>query len=167
MWGKENWLHSSLISLSLFPLQDRVISTEKGESKAKELNVLFVETSAKSGHNIKQVCHSLAYSFICWLAIQKGSSCTTVNGERRRWRRKAARRQYPKYIEKEGEGKDRSEIRSEGGMKGQSTKLLLLFLNIMSKLYRSLQLRKRKSRRLFAGVKCLPLPLFPESRALS
>ncbi|XP_003391777.3 PREDICTED: ras-related protein Rab6-like [Amphimedon queenslandica] len=36
-------------------LEDRVISTEKGESKAKELNVIFVETSAKSGANIKQL----------------------------------------------------------------------------------------------------------------
>lgn len=36
-------------------LEDRVISTEKGESKAKKLNVIFVETSAKSGTNIKQL----------------------------------------------------------------------------------------------------------------
>jgi Ras-related protein Rab-6A len=29
------------------------VSTEEGESKAKELNVMFIETSAKAGFNIK------------------------------------------------------------------------------------------------------------------
>ena len=29
--------------------------TEDGERKAKELNVMFTETSAKSGYNVKQV----------------------------------------------------------------------------------------------------------------
>lgn len=37
-------------------LQDkRQVATEEGEKKAKELNVMFVETSAKSGFNVKQV----------------------------------------------------------------------------------------------------------------
>jgi len=31
------------------------VSFEEGERKAKELSVLFVETSAKTGYNIKQV----------------------------------------------------------------------------------------------------------------
>lgn len=31
----------------------RQVSTEEGESKAKELNVMFIETSAKAGFNIK------------------------------------------------------------------------------------------------------------------
>lgn len=31
------------------------MSTEEGEQKAKELNVMFIETSAKVGHNVKQV----------------------------------------------------------------------------------------------------------------
>lgn len=31
------------------------MSTEEGEQKAKELNVMFIETSAKAGHNVKQV----------------------------------------------------------------------------------------------------------------
>jgi Ras-related protein Rab-6A len=34
----------------------RQVSTEDGERKAKELNVLFIETSAKAGYNVKQVC---------------------------------------------------------------------------------------------------------------
>ena len=33
----------------------RQVSTEDGERKAKDLNVLFIETSAKAGYNVKQV----------------------------------------------------------------------------------------------------------------
>jgi len=36
----------------------RQISTEEGEKKAKELGVMFIETSAKAGYNVKQVCIS-------------------------------------------------------------------------------------------------------------
>ena len=32
---------------------DRQVTTEEGEKKAKELNVMFIETSAKAGHNVK------------------------------------------------------------------------------------------------------------------
>lgn len=31
------------------------VSTEEGERKARELNVMFIETSAKAGYNVKQV----------------------------------------------------------------------------------------------------------------
>lgn len=33
----------------------RQVATESGEAKSKELNVMFIETSAKAGHNVKQV----------------------------------------------------------------------------------------------------------------
>jgi len=33
----------------------RQVATEEGERKAKELGVLFIETSAKSSYNVKQV----------------------------------------------------------------------------------------------------------------
>ena len=33
----------------------RQVSAEDGEKRAKELNVLFIETSAKAGYNVKQV----------------------------------------------------------------------------------------------------------------
>lgn len=33
----------------------RKVSTEEGERKARELNVMFIETSAKAGYNVKQV----------------------------------------------------------------------------------------------------------------
>lgn len=44
---------------------------EDGEKKAKELNVMFIETSAKAGYNVKQVsilvtmqqCYWYFYSF--------------------------------------------------------------------------------------------------------
>ena len=35
----------------------RQVTTEDGERKAKELNVMFIETSAKAGYNVKQVSH--------------------------------------------------------------------------------------------------------------
>ena len=35
----------------------RQVSTEEGERKAKELNVMFIETSAKAGYNVKQVIY--------------------------------------------------------------------------------------------------------------
>lgn len=31
------------------------VTPEEGEKKAKELNVMFIETSAKAGYNVKQV----------------------------------------------------------------------------------------------------------------
>jgi GTPase SAR1 family protein len=37
----------------------RQVSTEDGERKAKELNVMFIETSAKAGYNVKQVRYEL------------------------------------------------------------------------------------------------------------
>ena len=32
---------------------DRQVSIEEGEAKARDLNVMFIETSAKAGFNIK------------------------------------------------------------------------------------------------------------------
>ena len=39
-------------------LKFRQVSMEDGEKKAKELNVMFIETSAKAGYNVKQVSTS-------------------------------------------------------------------------------------------------------------
>lgn len=39
----------------LFFSSPRQVSIEEGERKAKELNVMFIETSAKAGYNVKQV----------------------------------------------------------------------------------------------------------------
>lgn len=38
----------------------RQVATESGEAKAKELNVMFIETSAKAGHNVKQLFRRVA-----------------------------------------------------------------------------------------------------------
>ncbi|KAI8438908.1 hypothetical protein MSG28_011237 [Choristoneura fumiferana] len=38
----------------------RQVSTEDGDRKAKELNVMFIETSAKAGYNVKQLFRRVA-----------------------------------------------------------------------------------------------------------
>uniref|UniRef100_A0A914BZA7 Rab6 n=1 Tax=Acrobeloides nanus TaxID=290746 RepID=A0A914BZA7_9BILA len=40
--------------------EKRQVSTEEGEQKAKELNVMFIETSAKAGYNVKQLFRRIA-----------------------------------------------------------------------------------------------------------
>lgn len=50
------YLLCSLIVGNKTDLADkRQVATEDGERKAKELNVMFIETSAKAGYNVKQV----------------------------------------------------------------------------------------------------------------
>lgn len=48
----------------------RQVSTEDGERKAKELNVMFIETSAKAGYNVKQVekcrCFNRCDEYFLW-----------------------------------------------------------------------------------------------------
>ncbi len=62
----------------------RQVSTEEGEQKAKEFNVMFIETSAKAGYNVKQVIYcfyrltvEIIFSF---LVISTCSCCFTWNG---------------------------------------------------------------------------------------
>ncbi len=43
---------------------ERQVSTEDGERKANQLNVMFFETSAKTGDNVKQVFLLLIYLWI-------------------------------------------------------------------------------------------------------
>uniref|UniRef100_A0A1I7U661 Ras-related protein Rab-6A n=1 Tax=Caenorhabditis tropicalis TaxID=1561998 RepID=A0A1I7U661_9PELO len=38
----------------------RQVSTEDGEKKARDLNVMFIETSAKAGYNVKQLFRKIA-----------------------------------------------------------------------------------------------------------
>jgi len=38
----------------------RQVSTEEGEKKAKEFNVMFIETSAKAGYNVKALFKKIA-----------------------------------------------------------------------------------------------------------
>ncbi|XP_057309095.1 ras-related protein rab-6.2-like [Hydractinia symbiolongicarpus] len=44
-----------LVANKIDLIHDRIISTKNGEEKAKELDVLFIETSAKSGYNVKKM----------------------------------------------------------------------------------------------------------------
>ncbi len=44
----------------MFVSTPRQVSIEEGENKAKELNVMFIETSAKAGHNVKQLFRRVA-----------------------------------------------------------------------------------------------------------
>lgn len=41
-------------------LAHRQITTEEGEQRAKELSVMFIETSAKTGYNVKQLFRRVA-----------------------------------------------------------------------------------------------------------
>ncbi|KAI9361096.1 ras family-domain-containing protein [Pilaira anomala] len=40
--------------------EKRDVTTEEGEKRAKELNVMFIETSAKAGHNVKSLFRKIA-----------------------------------------------------------------------------------------------------------
>lgn len=56
------------------------MSIEEGERKAKELNVMFIETSAKAGYNVKQVSgccqHTLVAGALPWIlgSLGRGGS---------------------------------------------------------------------------------------------
>ena len=39
---------------------ERQVTTGEGEAKAKELNTMFIETSAKTGYNVKQLFRQVA-----------------------------------------------------------------------------------------------------------
>lgn len=61
------------------------MSIEEGERKAKELNVMFIETSAKAGYNVKQVsdmgqcvlCTQSAGIFL-HPVMNQGTACSMV-----------------------------------------------------------------------------------------
>ncbi|KAI9311689.1 GTP-binding protein ryh1 [Dichotomocladium elegans] len=40
--------------------EKREVTTEEGERRAKELNIMFIETSAKAGHNVKPLFRKIA-----------------------------------------------------------------------------------------------------------
>lgn len=61
------------------------MSIEEGERKAKELNVMFIETSAKAGYNVKQVSDEVPASSIrhFLLAHQCGNEISSYTSSRR------------------------------------------------------------------------------------
>ena len=40
--------------------EKRQVTAEEGEKKAKEFNIMFIETSAKAGHNVKTLFRKIA-----------------------------------------------------------------------------------------------------------
>lgn len=65
--------HSLLLMINIFFA--RQVSTEEGEAKARELNVMFIEASAKAGFNIKVIFTlgpTLLFSvtFLCTVAYE-------------------------------------------------------------------------------------------------
>lgn len=52
----------------------RQVSTEEAERKSKELNVMFIETSAKAGHNVKTLFKKIAHAL-------PGMDSSTLNTE--------------------------------------------------------------------------------------
>jgi hypothetical protein len=56
---RKNISYFSMVSQQFFIVK-RQVSTEEGERKAKELNVMFIETSAKAGYNVKQLFRRVA-----------------------------------------------------------------------------------------------------------
>ena len=60
---------------------------EDGEKKAKELNVMFIETSAKAGYNVKQVstsCHGINHITNTLKAFSASGSCSPWHGNNTR-----------------------------------------------------------------------------------
>lgn len=65
-----NELAFNIEMLSLAPFSCRQITIEEGEQRAKELNVMFIETSAKTGCNVKQVTPAVSpYSTVFWPSV--------------------------------------------------------------------------------------------------
>uniref|UniRef100_A0A914D3H5 Rab6 n=1 Tax=Acrobeloides nanus TaxID=290746 RepID=A0A914D3H5_9BILA len=56
----------------------RQVSTEEGENKAKELNVMFIETSAKAGYNVKQLFRQLASALPGIIEDKHGDTKQTI-----------------------------------------------------------------------------------------
>ncbi|XP_074863695.1 ras-related protein Rab-41 isoform X6 [Carettochelys insculpta] len=52
----------------------RQVSIEEGERKAQELNVMYIETSAKSGYNMKQVCTGQWSGMLLQVLISKAAA---------------------------------------------------------------------------------------------
>uniref|UniRef100_A0A915M8R7 Ras-related protein Rab-6B n=2 Tax=Meloidogyne TaxID=189290 RepID=A0A915M8R7_MELJA len=57
--------------------EKRQVSTEEGEQKAKELNVMFIETSAKAGYNVKHLFRRIA-SALPGIDVEKPSDAKQV-----------------------------------------------------------------------------------------
>uniref|UniRef100_A0A672NAT1 RAB6A, member RAS oncogene family n=1 Tax=Sinocyclocheilus grahami TaxID=75366 RepID=A0A672NAT1_SINGR len=55
-----SYIRDSAAAVVVYDITSRQVSIEEGERKAKELNVMFIETSAKAGYNVKQLFRRVA-----------------------------------------------------------------------------------------------------------
>uniref|UniRef100_A0A673Z9B0 RAB6A, member RAS oncogene family n=1 Tax=Salmo trutta TaxID=8032 RepID=A0A673Z9B0_SALTR len=55
-----SYIRDSTVAVVVYDITSEQITTEEGEQRAKELNVLFIETSAKTGYNVKQLFRRVA-----------------------------------------------------------------------------------------------------------
>jgi Ras-related protein Rab-6A len=54
----KRYIHSSSLGCKLTTV--RQVTTEEGERRSKEYKVMFIETSAKAGHNVKTLFKRIA-----------------------------------------------------------------------------------------------------------
>ena len=59
---KETYLFNQNIILSLLCNLYRRVSVEEGEKKAREYNIMFIETSAKVGYNVKSLFRKIGHA---------------------------------------------------------------------------------------------------------
>lgn len=57
----------------------RQIMIEEGEQRAKELNVMFIETSAKTGCNVKQVIPAVSPQFRAFSGVTSLGPCAFIH----------------------------------------------------------------------------------------
>jgi len=65
----------------------RAVSYEEGESKAREYSIMFVETSAKTGFNVKALFRKVAAALPGMDNVQKPEDVTKVDLEKKKRRR--------------------------------------------------------------------------------
>ncbi len=59
---------------------DKIIETEKGRALAEQHGLMFFETSAKTGHNVNEVFHSIANVIVREKIPQGGMAAIGQNG---------------------------------------------------------------------------------------
>lgn len=61
-------------------VEKRAVSTEEGDARAREAGVLFIETSAKAGFNIKARFEFVKFSLVLTLLSSSGAVSEDCDG---------------------------------------------------------------------------------------
>ena len=61
MSASASWVMNTPLNFLLFPIY-RQVTVEEATNKATQLNIMFMETSAKAGHNVKSLFKKIAMS---------------------------------------------------------------------------------------------------------